>query len=282
MNITSPKEISEILAKYGLSPLKKYGQNFLCDGNVVEKIAEGSGVTKDDCVLEVGPGLGALTQTLAKRAKKVVCIEIDSGMVQVLQETLQDFDNVAVINADILKADIPKIISEHFGGENFHACGNLPYYITAKCILTLIESGAKSLTAMVQKEVADRLSSAPGSKDYGSITASVNYFGTPETLFKVSKNCFYPAPDVDSAIINIKLDGKTPDVSREKYTEIVRACFAMRRKTLYNNLLSAFGKKMQNPKEKITQILNECNIDPKSRAENLCVEEFTLLAQKLF
>lgn len=229
-------------------------------------------LTKDDCVLEVGPGLGALTLALSERAGKVLAIEIDKGLVQALKEILADVPNVVVIEGDILKTDIRRIAGEYLNG-SFHACGNLPYYITAPCILTLIESGARSLTAMVQKEVADRLSSPPGSKNYGSLTASVSYYAKPETLFAVGKNCFYPSPDVDSAIIRIELDRQPFPVNREWYTRIVRACFAMRRKTLYNNLLSEFSQ-LPDAKEMVAGALQACNLDPSARAESLSPEDF--------
>lgn len=272
MNTASIKTIRGILERYQLAPLKKFGQNFLCDQNIVGKIADSMHLTKDDCVLEVGPGLGALTLALAARAGKVVAVEIDKGFIAALKEILADTPNVVVIEGDILKTDIRQIAGEHMNG-SFHACGNLPYYITAQCILTLIESGAKSLTAMVQKEVAERLSSPPGSKIYGSLTASVSYYTNPATLFTVGKNCFYPSPDVDSAIVRMELDRHPFPVSREWYTRIVRAGFAMRRKTIYNNLLSEFGKE-STVKDIILEALQSCRLDPSARAEDLSPEDF--------
>ena len=274
LNTASKKWIQIILEKYQLAPLKKFGQNFLCDGNIVNKIADSMHLSKDDCVLEVGPGLGALTLALAARAGKVVAVEIDKGLVAALKEILADTPNVVVIEGDILKTDIRHIAEKYMNG-SFHACGNLPYYITAQCILTLIQSGAKSLTAMVQKEVADRLSSPPGSKIYGSLTASVSYYAKPATLFNVGKSCFYPSPDVDSAIVRMELDRPPFDVSREWYTRIVRACFAMRRKTIYNNLLSEFGKWAGgSARDIITEALQSCQLNPSARAENLSPEDF--------
>lgn len=277
VNTASKKNIQIILEKYKLAPLKKFGQNFLADGNIVSKIADSMHLTKDDCVLEVGPGLGALTLALAARAGKVLAVEIDKGMIEALKEILTDSPNVTVIEGDILKTDIRQIAAEQLN-DSFHACGNLPYYITAPCILTLIESGAKSLTAMVQKEVAERLSSPPGNKNYGSLTASVSYYAKPETLFTVGKNCFFPSPDVDSAIVRMELDRQPYPVSREWYTRIVRASFAMRRKTVYNNLISEFGKSPDG-KELIVEALHACRLNPSVRAEDLSPEDFYHLSE---
>lgn len=278
MNTVSKKAILSILEKNQLAPLKKFGQNFLCDQNIVNKIADSMHLTKDDCVLEVGPGLGALTLALAARAGKVLAVEIDKGLITALKEILADTHNVVVIEGDILKTDIRRIAGEHLNG-SFHACGNLPYYITAGCILALIESGAKSLTAMVQKEVAERLSASPGTKTYGSLTASVSYYAKPATLFTVGRNCFYPSPDVDSAIVRMELDRQPFPVSREWYTRIVRACFAMRRKTINNNLISEFGASPDDgAKSVIAEALEACRIDPSIRAENLSPEDFYRLS----
>lgn len=279
MNTASKSTLIEILNKYGLAPLKKFGQNFLCDGNIVEKIADSMNLTKEDYVLEVGPGLGALTLAIARRAKQVVAVEIDKGLISALREILADAPNVTVIEGDILKTDVRQIINDLFNGSSFHACGNLPYYITAPCILKLIESGAKSLTVMVQKEVAERLSAYPGSKNYGSITASVAYYTHPETLFTVSHACFYPAPDVASAIVHMDMSGPPLPVSRSAYVRIVRAAFAMRRKTIYNNLLAEFsGDYADRAKQAVTSAIISCGIKPAARAEDLSSEDFLRLA----
>lgn len=279
MNIASKKTLIQILDKYGLAPLKKFGQNFLCDGNIVEKIADSMNLTKEDNVLEVGPGLGALTLAIARRAGKVVAVEIDKGLVCALREILADTPNVTVLEGDILKTDIRQITNDLFYGSSFHACGNLPYYITAPCILKLIESGAKSLTAMVQKEVAERLSASPGSKEYGSITASVAYYARPQTLFTVGHACFYPAPEVASAIVRMDMSSPHFNISRSSYTQIVRAAFAMRRKTIYNNLLAEFsGVNGEKAKQTVTDALISCGIRQTARAEELGPEDFLRLA----
>lgn len=271
----SPKVISELLKKYQLAPLKKLGQNFLRDENIVGKIAEAA-VRPGENALEIGPGLGVLTQALARRAKKVVAVEIDKGMVQVLSQTLDGLENTHVIWQDFLKADLQQIAQEHFGGEPFAAVGNLPYYITSKCLLAVLEAQAPVLrfTAMVQKEVAERLMAAPGDSNYGAITASVAYYGRVQQLFSVSRNCFLPAPDVDSAVIGIEPRAQF-DVPREDYTRIVRGLFAQRRKTLQNNMKNS----LQMKNEEIQLALGEAKIPVNSRAENLSPEEFAKLAE---
>lgn len=271
----SPKVISELLKKYQLAPLKKLGQNFLRDENIVGKIAEAA-VRPGENALEIGPGLGVLTQALARRAKKVVAVEIDKGMVQVLSQTLDGLENTHVIWQDFLKADLQQIAQEHFGGEPFAVVGNLPYYITSKCLLAVLEAQAPILrfTAMVQKEVAERLMAAPGDSNYGAITASVAYYGRVQQLFSVSRNCFLPAPDVDSAVIGIEPRAQF-DVPREDYTRIVRGLFAQRRKTLQNNMKNS----LQMKNEEIQLALGEAKIPVNSRAENLSPEEFAKLAE---
>ena len=271
----SPKVISELLKKYQLAPLKKLGQNFLRDENIVGKIAEAA-VRPGENTLEIGPGLGVLTQALARRAKKVVAVEIDKGMVQVLSQTLDGLENTHVIWQDFLKADLQQIAQEHFGGEPFAVVGNLPYYITSKCLLAVLEAQAPVLrfTAMVQKEVAERLMAAPGDSNYGAITASVAYYGRVQQLFSVSRNCFLPAPDVDSAVIGIEPRAQF-HVPREDYTRIVRGLFAQRRKTLQNNMKNS----LQMKNEEIQLALGEAKIPVNSRAENLSPEEFAKLAE---
>ena len=273
-------EIQELLKKYGLSPLKKLGQNFLTDANVIKNIVAAMPIDESSNVLEIGPGLGSLTREIAKTAKRIVAVDIDAGMVRVLTDTFADTGNVTIIHKDILKTDINEIKEKYFDGEDFHACGNLPYYITAKCLLKMCESGAKSMTAMVQKEVAERLAAAPGSKDYGSITASIAYYSVPRLEFTVSKNCFYPAPDVESAIICAELKEDTLDVERDRYTEVLRACFAQRRKTIYNNLVSAYSKKMS--KDDIKNALASVDILPETRAEMLSPEKFAELTKSIY
>ena len=271
----SPKVINELLKKYQLAPLKKLGQNFLRDENIVSKIAE-TAVQPGENALEIGPGLGVLTQALARRAKKVVAVEIDKGMVQVLSQTLEGLENTHVLWQDFLKADLQQIAQEHFGGEPFAVVGNLPYYITSKCLLAVLEAQAPVLrfTAMVQKEVAERLMAGPGDANYGAITASVAYYGRVRQLFTVSRNCFLPAPDVDSAVIGIEPKAQFC-VPREDYTRIVRGLFAQRRKTLQNNMKNS----LQMKNEEIQLALKEAEIPENSRAENLSPEDFAKLAE---
>lgn len=271
----SPKVISELLKKYQLAPLKKLGQNFLRDENIVSKIAEAA-VRPGENALEIGPGLGVLTQALARRAKKVVAVEIDKGMVQVLSQTLDGLGNTQVLWQDFLKADLQGIAREHFGGEPFAVVGNLPYYITSKCLLAVLEAQAPVLrfTAMVQKEVAERLMAGPGDVNYGAITASVAYYGRVQQLFTVSRNCFLPAPDVDSAVIGIEPKAQFC-VPREDYTRIVRGLFAQRRKTLQNNMKNS----LQMKNEEIQLALSEAEIPENSRAENLSPEDFAKLTE---
>ncbi|MEA5002618.1 MAG: 16S rRNA (adenine(1518)-N(6)/adenine(1519)-N(6))-dimethyltransferase RsmA [Christensenella sp.] len=278
INVTSPRDITLLLKENGLSPLKKFGQNFLCDENIVNKIADSVELTENDYVLEIGTGLGALTRALARRAKKVVSVEIDTGLIALHAATLGDLENVTVIEGDVLKCDLGEICRTHFHGSSFHVCGNLPYYITSKILMTLLEDSAPilSITAMVQKEVAQRLSAQPGDTDYSALTASCLYYGKPETLFEVSRNCFYPAPDVDSAIIRFALGEPACDAARRDYVRVVRAAFSMRRKTLFNNL-KALGDA-----DTVITILKNCNIDPKTRAQCLSPAEFCSLAKAFF
>ncbi|MBQ4061599.1 MAG: 16S rRNA (adenine(1518)-N(6)/adenine(1519)-N(6))-dimethyltransferase RsmA [Christensenellaceae bacterium] len=275
--IYSQKAVMSILDRHSVAPLKKLGQNFLIDENVVEKIAEAAVVCEN--VIEIGPGMGALTRKLAKKAKKLVAVELDSGMVKVLEETLSEFDNVTVLNADVLKTDFKMIADEYFNGEPFSVAGNLPYYITAKCILHVLDCKAKVLrfTAMVQREVADRLAASPGGKDYGALTASVRYFGGFDKLFNVSANCFYPKPDVESAIVSIE-PKKAFEVDRENYSKTVRILFAMRRKTLLNNLKTGLAI----PSKKAQELLEEAGLDPMARAETLSPEDFAGLTEIIF
>lgn len=271
----SPKVISELLKKYQLAPLKKLGQNFLRDENIVSKIAEAA-VQPGENALEIGPGLGVLTQALARRAKKVVAVEIDKGMVQVLSQTLEGLENTRVLWQDFLKADLQQIAQEHFGGEPFAVVGNLPYYITSKCLLAVLEAQAPVLrfTAMVQKEVAERLMAGPGDANYGAITASVAYYGRVQQLFTVSRNCFLPAPDVDSAVIGIEPKAQF-GVPRQDYTRIVRGLFAQRRKTLQNNMKNS----LQMKNDEIQLALEKAGIPANSRAENLSPQDFAKLAE---
>ena len=273
-NVCSPKAVAHTLENYGVAPLKRLGQNFLIDENVVEKIAEAAA---GENVLEIGPGLGALTCALAKRAKKVVAVEIDPGMVRVLRDTLYGLDNVTVLHQDILETDIKALAKAHFDGR-FAVAGNLPYYITAKCILQVLDAEAPldKFTVMVQREVADRLAAKEGQRDYGALTASVAYYGGMRMLFGVGAGCFYPRPEVESAVVQM-FPERQFDVSRKNYTRAVRMLFAMRRKTVRNNLKSGMGISA----EMAAQILQGAGIDPGARAETLPAAAFAELAAYL-
>lgn len=279
MNLASPKEISRILGEFQLAPLKKFGQNFLCDQNIVDKIANES-VQPQGYVLEIGPGLGVLTQALSKIANKVVSIEIDPGMVEALAHTVGDLPNVKIIHQDFLKLDLEEIYQEEFDGQPFFICGNLPYYITSKCLLKVVESRVPylSFTAMMQREVAARLQAQAGERDYSAISASIGFFASVNTLFDVSKNCFVPRPDVDSAVVKITpYEGNMRPVDREAYVKVVRGMFAMRRKTIYNNLVKTLGV----PKDMATKVLESTGLDASQRAEMLSVDDFIALTGAL-
>lgn len=277
MNNISLNLIKELLEKNKLSPLKKLGQNFLIDSNITEKIA--SSIPDSSNVIEIGPGLGSLTSKLAEKAKNVVAIDIDSGMIRVLSELFAGCKNVHIVHADILKTDLDETAKKYFGDSEYHVCGNLPYYITAKCLLKICESGSASMTAMVQKEVAERIVSEPGTKDYGILTASLAYYASPKTLFTVSRNCFYPVPDVESAVISSQLGVKLINADRKAYISTVKGCFAQRRKTIFNNISSSFRS---HSKEEIREILAKLNIPETERAENLTPQQFADLSKMLF
>ena len=230
----------EILAKYNMSAKKKFGQNFLIDSAVLENIVEAAGVGSDDCVLEIGPGIGTLTQYLAEAAGRVVAVEIDKGLIPVLADTLSEYNNVTVINEDVLKVDIGAIAQEYNGGRPMKVVANLPYYITTPIIMKLFESGApiESITVMVQKEVADRMTEGPGSKDYGSLSLAVGFYAGAESVCDVPPSSFIPQPGVGSAVVRLsKYDKPKVSVRDEKYLfEIIRTAFNQRRKTLSNAL----------------------------------------------
>ncbi len=261
------------LKKYSLAALKQLGQNFLCDANITANIANAA-VPQGGNVLEIGPGMGALTHALLGRAKKVVAIELDEGMTRVLADTFSD--SITLIHADALKVDFCEIGREHFGGEEFAVAGNLPYYITAKLLLKILESDADitTLTAMVQREVANRIAANPGDSDYGALSASLQYYGNSEILFGVSKNCFYPVPDVESAVIRFTRQAVF-DVEREDYTKVVRGLFGMRRKTVSNNAKSALNIKG----ERLDMLLEGSGVKPTDRAENISPKQFATLTK---
>lgn len=273
----------EVLSKYNMSAKKKFGQNFLIDSGVLDGIVEASGVTKEDCVLEIGPGIGSLTQYLAEAAKRVVSVEIDKTLIPVLNDTLSEYDNVTIINEDILKVDIESIVKECNEGRAIKVVANLPYYITTPIIMKLFESGAPidSITVMVQKEVADRMVMGPGNKDYGSLSLAVGYYAKATAVMNVPPGSFIPQPNVGSAVVHLKRYEKPAvEVGNEKYMfEIIRTAFNQRRKTLSNSLSNNPSLKVT--RQQVQDALTEINIDEKARGEILSLTQFARLSDIL-
>ena len=282
-NLGIPQNTIAVLQKYGFNFQKKFGQNFLIDTRVLERIIEAAEITKDDCVLEIGPGIGTMTQYLAESAGEVIAVEIDKMLIPILADTLSDYDNVTVINEDILKVDIGKIVEEKNGGRPIKVVANLPYYITTPIIMGLFESHVplKSITIMVQKEVADRMQVGPGTKDYGALSLAVQYYAKPEIVANVPPNCFIPRPNVGSAVIRLtRYDAPPVEVKDEKLMfALVRASFNQRRKTLVNGLSNA--SELNLSKEKITEALEEMGLPATVRGEALTLEQFAQLSNIL-
>ena len=281
MKLTDLNTVRGLLSEYGAAPDKRYGQNFLISERVVSAIADNCGAAADDGILEIGPGIGVLTVALCERYKKVVSVEIDRKMVEVLGRTTAEYDNFTLINEDILKVDLNALTDTHFSGMNVTVCANLPYYITSPIIMHLLESGARfdNVTVMIQREVADRLTAKPGTPDYGSITPAVEYYADAEKILSVPAGCFYPAPKVDSAVLRLRLR-KKPEYEpkdRDLMFEIIKYAFLQRRKTL-TNALSA-DKKLG--KEKIAGAIAACGFDPRVRGEALSLGDFRRLADAL-
>lgn len=280
MRLHSPKYIKEILDRFGFKFSKSLGQNFLIDGNIVRNIVKGADISKDDYVLEIGPGIGTLTEELALNAKKVVSVEIDKKLLPILEYTLSKYDNVEIVNGDILKIDIQELIDEKLGGGPVKVVANLPYYVTTPIIAKLIEDelNIESITVMVQKEVADRIVANPGNKQYGSLTVFVNFYSEPEILLPVPKTVFMPQPKVDSAVIRLNINKNIIDVDRKLFFKVVKAAFNQRRKTILNSLSN---KELGLDKEKTKEILERCNISLNERAENLKIEDFIKISKTL-
>lgn len=277
----NPKETIAILNKYGFMFQKKFGQNFLIDSHVLEKIIRAAEITKEDCVLEIGPGIGTMTQYLCESAGKVLAVEVDKNLIPILTEdTLAGYDNVRVIHADVLKLDLKQLIQEENGGRPVKVVANLPYYITTPIIMGLFEAGVplSSVTVMVQKEVAERMQAGPGSKDYGALSLAVQYYAAPYLAANVPPNCFMPRPNVGSAVIRLTLHEKPPvEVADERLLfRIIRASFAQRRKTLVNGL--ANSPELNYSKEEITGFLAACGLPATVRGETLTLSEFARLA----
>ena len=282
-NLGNPKNTIEIIQKYEFMFQKKFGQNFLIDTHVLEKIISAAGITKDDCVLEIGPGIGTMTQYLAENAGHVVAVEIDRNLIPILKETLADYNNVTVINEDILRVDIKALTEEYNGGKPIKVVANLPYYITTPIIMGLFESGVPidNITVMVQKEVADRMKEGPGSKDYGALSLAVQYYAEPEIVANVPPNCFIPRPNVGSAVIRLTRHKEMPVEVKDPALmfKIIRASFNQRRKTLQNGLGNA--SELPYTKEQIAAAIAEMGLTPTIRGEALSLAQFAQLSDIL-
>lgn len=276
----SPNKIKETLDRYGFRFSKSLGQNFLIDGNVVRKIVREANITKDDYVLEIGPGMGTLTEELALNAKKVVAVEIDKKLLPILGETLVKYDNVEIVHGDILKIDVRKLIEEKLDGGPIKVVANLPYYVTTPIIGKLLEENLNldSIIVMVQKEVAERMVAVAGSKSYGSLSVFVNFYTNPKVVVKVPKTVFMPQPKIDSAVIKLDLKRNLPDLDREQLFKVVKAAFSKRRKTIIN-ALSTYGFDLD--KEEFKKALESVGIKLEERAENISVEDFIKLSTEL-
>lgn len=272
-----------ILDKYKFNFQKRYGQNFLIDAHILEKIVDGAGVSENDCVLEIGPGIGTLTQYLCERARKVIAVEIDKALIPILQDTLSPYDNVTVINEDILKVDINKLSDEYNEGRPIKVVANLPYYITTPIIMGLFESHVPldNITIMIQKEVADRMQVGPGTKDYGALSLAVQYYAKPEIVAYVSPECFIPRPNVGSAVIKLTRYKEMPvNVKNEAFLfKIIRASFNQRRKTLANGIGNAPDINIS--RQQVQDVLSELGWDINIRGEKLTLEEFAILSDAL-
>lgn len=282
-DLSNPKNTIEMIKKYEFAFQKKFGQNFLIDTHVVEKIIRSAKLTKEDCVLEIGPGIGTMTQYLAEAAREVIAVEIDKKLIPILSETLQPYDNVTVINEDILKVDIPELADRHNQGRPIKVVANLPYYITTPIIMGLFESHVPvdSITVMVQKEVADRMQVGPGTKDYGALSLAVQFYAKPEIVANVPPNCFIPRPNVGSAVIRLTRHATCPvEVKDEALMfKLIRASFNQRRKTLVNSIGNALELGIS--KDSMKEVLDAEGISQTVRGEALTLEQFAALSNRL-
>lgn len=280
----NPQNTIAVLNKYRFVFQKKYGQNFLIDTHVLDKIIRAAQIGADDFVVEIGPGIGTMTQYLAAAARQVTAIEIDKALIPILEETLEGYDNVTILNEDVLKVDIRSLVEEQNNGEPIKVVANLPYYITTPIIMGLFESDVplESVTVMVQKEVADRMKTGPGSKDYGALSLAVQYYARPELIANVPPNCFMPRPGVGSAVIKLTRHEKPPvQVEEEAFLfQVIRAAFNQRRKTLVNSLNNALDIAV--PKEAAAKVLEEMGLSPSIRGEALTLEQFAELGNRLW
>ena len=276
----NPKYTIEVLQKYGFVFQKRFGQNFLIDTHVLDRIIEASEITKDDFVLEIGPGIGTMTQYLAEAAREVTAVEIDDALIPILKDTLKEWDNVTVLHGDILKTDIRKIADEKNQGRPIKVVANLPYYITTPIIMGLFESHVPvdSITVMVQKEVADRMQTGPGSKDYGALSLAVQYYAEPKIVANVPPNCFMPRPKVGSAVIRLTRHQNPPVTTLDEKLmfRLIRASFNQRRKTLSNSLKNS--QELPYSKEGVETAITECGLPLNIRGEALTLEQFARLS----
>lgn len=281
LELTDIGTIKALLARHGFHFSKALGQNFIVNPSVCPRMADESGIDSESGVIEIGAGIGVLTAELAKRAKKVVCIELDSKLLPILDETLADFDNIEIINADVLKTDLAALIEEKFGGMPVYVCANLPYYITSPVIMTLLESRLplKAVTVMVQREAAQRLCAPVGSRLSGAVTVAVDYYAEARKLFDVSAGSFMPAPKVDSSVIRLDIREKPGiEVSDEKlFFSMVHAAFSQRRKTASNSISSGTGI----PKAVVAEAIVRCGFPPSVRAESMTAEQLAALCEAL-
>lgn len=281
LELTDIGTIKALLARHGFHFSKALGQNFIVNPSVCPRMADESGIDSESGIIEIGAGIGVLTAELAKRAKKVVCIELDSKLLPILDETLADFDNIEIINADVLKTDLAALIEEKFGGMPVYVCANLPYYITSPVIMTLLESRLplKAVTVMVQREAAQRLCAPVGSRLSGAVTVAVDYYAEARKLFDVSAGSFMPAPKVDSSVIRLDIREKPGiEVSDEKlFFSMVHAAFGQRRKTASNSISSGTGI----PKAVVAEAIERCGFPPSVRAESMTAEQLAALCEAL-
>ncbi|MCC5911125.1 MAG: 16S rRNA (adenine(1518)-N(6)/adenine(1519)-N(6))-dimethyltransferase RsmA [Clostridiaceae bacterium] len=277
--IASPKKTKEIVNQYQFKFSKSLGQNFLIDENILMKIIDGAEISKEDHVIEIGPGIGSLTQYIAEKAKSVLAIEIDKTLLPILHKTLEDYDNVEVINHDVLKVDIKKIIEERFKGEKVKVIGNLPYYVTTPIVMKFLEEQVPmtSLTIMIQHEVAQRMEAKPSTKEYGALSVAVQYYCDPKKIVKVPPSVFIPQPKVESTVIRLDVlqQPKVKVTDKKLFFTVVKDAFGKRRKTLLNALSSG---NLQAPKAIVKEALQETGIDEKRRGETLSIQEFAELA----
>lgn len=287
----TPTATAQVIKKYGFSFQKKFGQNFLIDANILEKIIASAEITKEDCVIEIGPGIGTMTQYLAENAREVVAVEIDKNLIPILEDTLKEYENVSILNEDILKVDLNRLVKEKNDGRPIKVVANLPYYITTPIIMGLFESHVplSSITIMVQKEVADRMQVGPGTKDYGALSLAVQYYAKPEIMLNVPPACFMPRPNVGSAVIRLTRFEEPPVKTQDerKMFSIIRAAFNQRRKTLANALTNGLaytneeGKVIHVSRKEVCEALEKMGLSQTIRGEALSLEQFARLSNLL-